>query len=125
MLTNPHSRPPMRFARSLAVVGLALVASGFADANPINEQVAALTEERRQVVFARMMQREGEHCPSVNRTFFQGTSSDGAAFWSIACAGGKDWRIMIKNSAQGDITLLECSVIKALNAGRCFTKFKK
>ena len=108
-----------------ATAVLALGAISGAVANPINDQVAALSEEKRQGLFARMMQREGERCTSINRTFFQGSSSDGSTFWSVACAGGKDWQIMIKNTAQADMKLLECSVIKALNAGQCFTKFRK
>lgn len=48
------------------------VASATARASPINDQLASLTEEKRNWVFARMMQREGETCPSVNRTLFQG-----------------------------------------------------
>jgi len=87
----------------VATAVLALVAFSEAAANPINDQVAALSEEKRQGLFARMMQREGERCTSIGRTFFQGSSSDGSAFWSVACVGGKDWQIMIKNTAQGDI----------------------
>lgn len=59
------------------------------------------------------------------QTFFQGQSTDGSAFWSIACSGGKDWQIMIKNSPQGDMKILECSAVKALGRVGCFTRFKK
>ena len=115
--------------RTIATHGLFLLAGWLCAvpvaANPVNAQVAALTEEKRQLIFARMMQREGERCASVSRTFFQGSSSDGAAFWSISCAGGTDWQIMIKNTAQGDIKMLECSVLKAVGGGQCFTKFKR
>ena len=72
-----------------------------------------------------MMQREGEKCPSVNRTYFQGISKDGAAFWSVSCTGGKDWQLMIKNTAQGDIKMLDCGTIKAIGGGTCFSAFKK
>jgi len=110
--------------RLLIAIAIALVSSN-SSANPINDQVAALSEAKRQGIFARMMQREGERCPSVNRTFFQGQSSDGAAFWSISCAGGKAWQIMIKNSPQGDMKILECAALKSAGGSRCFTKFRK
>jgi hypothetical protein len=120
MIHTPFVR---RAHLAVSAVYVAWVSS--ATANPINDQVAALTEEKRQVIFARMMQREGEKCTSVSRTFFQGSSSDGAAFWSISCAGAKDWQIMIKNATQGDIKFLDCSVLKAVGGGQCFTKFKR
>ena len=71
------------------------------------------------------MQREGERCPSVSRTFFQGSSKDGAAFWNVSCTSGKDWQIMIKNTAQGDIKMLDCATFKVLGGGQCFKAFKK
>jgi len=104
---------------------LALLVSTSLQANPINDQVAALSESQRQTIFARMMQREGEKCQSISRAFYQGTSNDGAAFWSVSCTGGKDWQIMIKNTAQGDIKMLECATLKALGGGTCFSTFKK
>jgi hypothetical protein len=117
-------RMPKGFSHML-VAGAVAVLSISSYANQINDQIAALSEENRQTIFARMMQREGERCQGVNKTFFQGQSSDGAAFWSIACGGGKEWQIMIKNTATGDLKLVECSVLRAVGGGLCFTKFKK
>lgn len=131
MSQEPLLHRMRRFITLLVVAGLSAVApTARVAANPINDQIAALPEEQRRVIFARMLQREGERCHSVTRTFFQGSSSDGAAFWSIACSGGKDWQIMIKNTAPsdirfGDIRFLECSVLKAIGGGTCFTKFKR
>lgn len=110
---------------SFIIAMVIIVFSRASNANPINDQVEALSDEKRQGIFARMMQREGERCPSVSRTFFQGQSSDGAAFWTISCDGGKDWQIMIKNSPQGDMKILECAALKLVGGGRCFTKLKK
>jgi hypothetical protein len=106
-------------------VTLALLISTSVQANQINDQVTALSESQRQTIFSRMMQREGEKCQSVSRTLFQGTSMDGAAFWNVSCAGGKDWQIMIKNTAQGDIKMLDCATLKALGGGTCFSTFKR
>ena len=119
-----HRQFPKQILHALAVAVLSLPSIG-SNANPINNQVVALSEENRQNIFARVMQREGERCPSVSKTFLQGQSSDGAAFWSIACTGGKDWQIMIKNTTTGDMKILECSVLKAVGGGLCFAKFKK
>ena len=113
------------FVKLTAGAMLTLSISTAVRANPINDQVAALSESQRQTIFSRMMQREGEKCQSVSRTFFQGISKDGAAFWSVSCAGGKDWQIMIKNTAQGDIKMLECATLKAVGGGTCFSTFKK
>jgi hypothetical protein len=101
-----------------------LTSSAGAFANQIHDQVAALSEEQRQGVLGRMLVREGETCPSVSRTFYQGSSRDRAAFWSVSCNGGKDWQIMIKDDPRGDIKILDCATMKALKGPACFTRFK-
>jgi hypothetical protein len=108
----------------LFVVAAAFIAP-YALAGSIGDQIEALPEDKRQALFARLMQSDGERCPSVTRTFLQGSSSDGAVFWSFACSGGKNWQIMIRNDAGGSTKVLECTTIKALKAGPpCFTRFK-
>ena len=102
---------------------LALI-PGLVFSNPIHDQTAALPEEKRQVVFARQMQRSGETCPSVTRTVFQGQAKDGSAFWSLCCAGGKDWQLSLPPSAAGQIRYLDCKMIKALKGAACFSKFR-
>lgn len=92
-------------------------------ANPVSDQVSALSEDQRRAVFAKLFQREGERCPSVNRAFYQGRARDGSAFWSVACAGGKDWQVMIRDTPSGDMRILDCAVLKAVGGGRCFKKF--
>lgn len=116
-------RKTSNLARFVLGAMLALLVLTAARANPINQQIAALSEPQRQTIFSRMMQREGEKCQSVSRTFFQGTSKDGAAFWNVSCAGGKDWQIMIKNTAQGDIKMLDCAKLKTLGGGACFKPY--
>ena len=116
--------PAPRNIRLPVSAALVAVLTTAANANPINDQIAALTEEKRQTIFARMMQREGEKCPEVSRTYFQGSASDRSAFWSISCTGGKNWQIMIKNTAQGDIKMLDCATLKAVGGGQCFVAFK-
>ena len=97
-----------------------------APSNEVGTQVAALPEEQRQVFFARVLQREGERCPTVTRTFLQGSATDGAMFWSVACGGGgEEWQVMIANTPGGAGKIIECSVLKLLNGPFCFTKFKR
>ena len=58
----------------------------------------------------------------VTRTFFQGSSPDGAAFWSVSCAGAKDWQVMIKNDARGSTRYTDCAIGIVLGT-RCFKRF--
>lgn len=102
-----------------------LVHCALSAANATNDKLASLPEESRRKLFADMMQREGEKCRSVTRTFYQGQSDDGSTFWSIKCAAGQDWQIMIGSAPAGDIRFLECSVIKVIGGPLCFAAFKK
>lgn len=108
--------------KALLLVLLSSASGAFA--NPINEQIKALPEDRRQGIFARQLQREGESCPTVSRTFFQGSSGDGAAFWSVSCSGGKDWQFMVGTDPKGNIKFVDCRKVAALAGPKCFTKFK-
>ena len=98
----------------------ALVAAANASANPVNARIAALPEVMRQGLFARLL--EDEKCSTVSRTFFQGLSPDGAAFWSVSCANGKNWQVMIKNDSGGSTQYLDCAIGAALGS-HCFKRF--
>jgi hypothetical protein len=119
-----HRQFRQRFVHALAAA-TSILLSCSSSASPISDQVAALTEEKRQTVFARLMKREGKPCPSVNKTFFQGVSKEGTAYWSIACTRGKDWQIVIKNTGEGEMATLDCAFLKAVGGDRCFTKIRK
>ncbi len=93
--------------------------------NPVNDQIAALPEAKRQVLFAKLLSSSGERCPSVSRTFFQGAASNGAAFWSVACNGGKEWQVMVNGDSGGSTRILECSVLKSVGGGACWRTYKK
>jgi hypothetical protein len=119
-----HRQFRQRFLPALAAAASILLAC-HSSATETSNQVAALSEEKRQVLFAKLMKREGKRCPRVNKTFFQGRSKDGNAYWSIACTGGKDWQIVIKNASEGEMTTLDCAFLKAVGGDRCFTRIRK
>jgi hypothetical protein len=113
----------LRSGPATAVVALCGYLSSLpALASGVNDQVLSLSETRRHEVFAKLISRSGERCSSVSRAFYQGSASDGAAFWSLSCRGGIEWQVMLK--PDGSTRLLECKVLKAVNGGTCFTKFK-
>lgn len=119
-----HRQFRQRLLQALAAAACVLLSSN-SSANPTNDQVAALTEVKRQTVFGKLMRREGKRCPKVDKTFFQGQSKDGTAFWSIACAGGKEWQVIIKDTAEGEMNTLDCAFLKAVGGDRCFKKIRK
>jgi hypothetical protein len=108
--------------RRIAAAVLALLAP-LVDANEVHRQLAALTEEQRQGVLARLLTREGERCPAVTRTFHQGMSKDGASFWSVSCSSEKDWQITF-GPAPANVRFLDCSTVKRVNGAGCFQKWK-
>lgn len=118
--TGKGSGRPLLLALLIAAAPCAV-----AGPNKTNDQLLALPGSQRQALFALMLGSSGERCSSVTRTFFQGSSSNGAAFWSVSCAGGKDWQVMVNPDAGGSTKILECSMLRALNAGKCFTKYTK
>ncbi len=94
-----------------------------AQANTIHTQLASLSEGKRAAIFSKMISGEGEKCPIVNTSFFQGADSMGNAFWSVACSNGQGWQIMIANTPTGSPRMVNCAVLKMLNSN-CFKKFK-
>ena len=107
------------------LIALAVLVSSAAGAATVAEQIVALPEAKQKTMFARSITASGEHCPSVTRLLYQGSSSDGAGLWSVACSGGKDWQVLVKNDSVGSSKVLECSVLKAVGGGQCWQTFKK
>lgn len=95
-----------------------------AQANPAHEQLSSMSEQQRQSVLAKFLVKSGERCSSVTKTFYQGSDKKGNAFWNAACAGGDAFVIQVNNDATGSTRILSCEVLKAVNGGTCFTKFK-
>ena len=104
-----------------SVAAVILVSTAYA--NPAHDRISKLSETERRAVFSGFMEKSSEIC-NVKKTFFQGQSGGGDAFWNIKCSNGKAWVIQINNDATGSTRILECSVLEAMNAGKCFKKFK-
>ena len=95
-----------------------------ASANPAHEQLSSMSEQQRQSALAALLVKSGERCANVTKTFYQGNDKKGNAFWNAACANGDSFVIQLNNDATGSTRILGCRVLKALNGGICFTKFK-
>ncbi len=95
-----------------------------AHANPAHDQLSSMSEQQRRSVLAPFLVKSGEQCSSVTKTFYQGSDKKGNAFWNAACAKGDAFVIQVNNDAKGSTRILSCKVLKAVNGGTCFTKFK-
>lgn len=114
---HPHI---VKIVTGLIAIFLGLAAS----ANPAHDQLSAMSEQQRQSVLAELLVKSGERCSSVTKTFYQGSDKKGNAFWNASCAKGDSFVIELNNDATGSTRILSCKVLKAVNAGTCFTKFK-
>jgi len=90
-------------------------------ANPAHEKLIALSEVGRNAALGYVV--EDENC-RVTRSFFQGVDNAGDAFWSVACANGKAFQIVIENNSRASTRVLECEVLKAVGGTECFKKFR-
>jgi hypothetical protein len=95
-----------------------------AHANPAHEQLSSMSEPQRRSMFATFLVKSGEQCSSVTKTFYQGSDKKGNAFWNAACTAGHSFAIQVNNDATGSTRILSCKLLKAVNGGTCFTKFK-
>lgn len=108
--------------KKLILMVVLLLNVPLANANPANKQLQAMSESERQKAFTGFMKNSGENC-FVTKTFYQGLTKIGDALWSIQCKTGKSYSIMIKNDAQGSTKIMDCAVLKKINAGECFKKY--
>ena len=115
-----HHPRTVKIVTGAIAIFLALAAS----ANPAHDQLSAMSEQQRQSVLAAFLVKSGERCSSVTKTFYQGSDKKGNAFWNAACAKGDSFVIQVNNDATGSTRILSCKVLKAVNGGTCFTKFK-
>lgn len=111
--------------RGVVVGCLAFGWGGSAYANPAHEMLSKMSAAQRKSTLANFLVNSGENCPSVSRTFYQGSLQNGDAFWNVACNGGDSWAVQIKNDSKGSTTILSCKVLKAVGGGTCFKEFKK
>jgi len=116
------SMADFRLMIPLAATVLIACAPAFAE-NVAHEGLQAMSEAQRKDALARLLRESGENCPVASRTFYQGSDSNGNAFWNVACLGGKNWSIQIANDKNGSTRLLSCDMLAAVNGGVCFKKF--
>lgn len=93
-------------------------------ANPAQDLLLAMNESSRQKAMSGLLSASGEKCPVSSRTFYQGSDNRGNAFWNVACSGGHAFVVQVMNDSKGSTKILDCAILKAMNAGTCFTKFK-
>lgn len=89
--------------------------------NIANDRLLALSE-REQAFALGVVLNSG--CTG-DRAFYMGMlARDHSAFWSVHCASAESYEVELSADAVGSTRVLECSVLKALGAGKCFEKFK-
>jgi hypothetical protein len=107
-------------------IGLMVTLSCYAGVSTANEAhsiISQMPEGKRNSTFATFMQRSGEACGTVTRTFFQGFDSKWSAFWSVQCSNEKAFNVMIYDDSSGSTRILDCKVLKAVAKMDCFKKF--
>jgi hypothetical protein len=91
--------------------------------NVEHDRLSELSDSERNTFLTAFLYKSGENCDAVVRNFFQGTGETGDASWNIECRNKKAYSVMIYNDSVGSTKILDCAVLKALNAGECFQKF--
>ena len=108
----------------LAAAAISVAFAMNARANPAHERLSSMSEQERRSALAAFLVKSGEKCPVVTKTFYQGSDKKGSAMWNAACTGGGSFVIQVNNDSKGSTRILNCNVLKAVNGGACFTKFK-
>ena len=106
------------------LITVSLVSTVSVYANPAHEKLLSIADSKRKLVFAAFLTQSGESCSSVTKTFYQGSDKTGNAFWNATCLKADSYVIQVNNDAQGSTKILNCKILKVINAGTCFTKFK-
>ena len=101
---------------------VASVLSFSAHANPANNQLLKMPEPTQKEFFAKFLKGSGQTCGTVTRIFYRGIDKQGNGYWAVACSKGEAVQIQVANNSTGSTSLLECRVMKQLNAGDCFKK---
>lgn len=114
----------MQRVHSSLLFAITLLVSATASANKTHDMLSSRSEEERNRALAQFMERSGERCGQVTRSFFQGMEKkSGKAFWNVRCSNKKSFSIMIYNDRVGSTKIMECSILKAVAGTECFKKF--
>ena len=57
-----------------------------------------------------------QSCGRVTRTFYEGTGPDDEVMWNFRCTYSGDWIVSMVADAEGEATILECSILQFLGA---------
>jgi hypothetical protein len=102
-----------------AVLGATLaIASHAHAANGANDYLLSVTPQLQATTLARAV---GTKCQGQT-AFYMGIGksgiSQGKGFWSVRCTDGRPF--MVQVNPDGTSSVLECALLKRLNAGTCF-----
>jgi len=123
----------MRGGVRVAVLGLALLALGVAQAAPVqpagsenaaNDRLMKLPAKQQAATLGNYV---GSGCVGATAFYMgEGTSSLSrkAMFWSVRCVNGKAYAVQIKSGPMNGTTVLECATLRTVAGAECFQKLK-
>lgn len=89
--------------------------------NPVNDALLKKPAHEQKEILQEVV---GDGCRAT-RVFFNGIAkrgpAKGRAFWSVACADGRTFMVMIPPNVD-DTRVIECRRLKALGIRDCFKK---
>jgi hypothetical protein len=114
----------MRSIHVILCAGLTLVGADNVFANDTHDIIAKFSNEERNALFTKYMQKSNEKCDVVVRNFFQGFSGEGTANWSVKCKNKSAYSIGIENDKAGSSKILSCEILKLAKID-CFQTFEE
>jgi hypothetical protein len=110
----------MKITTVIAFICILALARPVAAANGANAYLLSISTEARAAMLGKVV---GDNCAG-KIAFYMGIGVSGfskdKAFWSVRCQDGREFAVEVH--ADGNGKVLECTVLKALNAGECFKK---
>ena len=79
-----------------------------------------LPEKERVEALGENLNASGKSCEAT-KTFYQGTDTDGAAYWNVACTNGVSYTIQVPKDVNAKTRIMECSLMKMIGVD-CWIK---
>jgi hypothetical protein len=94
------------------------------DPNRANRMIMALNEDERRSFFYGQLGYAGERCPTVTRTFYQGSAKPSwNAIWNVACSdGAPSYVVWVASDEGGSAKVLTCGELRSRGGGECFVR---
>jgi hypothetical protein len=86
--------------------------------NKAHNELAKVSPAARTLILAEVA---GEGCVG-SRSFYMGTGSDGAAYWSVGCFNGASYYVEIQPNATGSTKVVNCAVLRTVSKMDCFRR---